>query len=121
MKCVKCGDVMGWFCESHPDKPWPHDECAGPGMPCDEPGCEHSLFGTTPQTPGIMARMAAGVEARGGKVICSTEDIARELLDCAETMGTFLFECKPLPETPPDADDPDDDSDSSDTPLIVGE
>jgi hypothetical protein len=20
-------------CERHPDKPWPHDDCAGPGMP----------------------------------------------------------------------------------------
>jgi hypothetical protein len=22
----------GWRCEQHPDKPWPHDDCAGPGM-----------------------------------------------------------------------------------------
>jgi hypothetical protein len=22
-----------WVCEQHPDKPWPHDDCAGPGMP----------------------------------------------------------------------------------------
>jgi hypothetical protein len=20
-------------CERHPDKPWPHDDCPGPGMP----------------------------------------------------------------------------------------
>lgn len=23
----------GWRCEEHPDLPWPHDDCAGPGMP----------------------------------------------------------------------------------------
>lgn len=22
----------GWVCEQHPDKSWPHDDCAGPGM-----------------------------------------------------------------------------------------
>ena len=24
----------GWVCEKHPAKPFPHDDCAGPGMPC---------------------------------------------------------------------------------------
>jgi hypothetical protein len=24
----------GWICEEHPTLPWPHDDCAGPGMPC---------------------------------------------------------------------------------------
>lgn len=28
---------MEWICEQHPDKPWPHDDCAGPGMPKVEP------------------------------------------------------------------------------------
>jgi hypothetical protein len=23
----------GWVCEAHPDQPWLHDECRGPGMP----------------------------------------------------------------------------------------
>ena len=26
----------GWVCEQHPDKPWPHDDCAGPGMVRDD-------------------------------------------------------------------------------------
>lgn len=30
--CTKCCE--GWICEEHPDKPWPHDDCAGPGMLC---------------------------------------------------------------------------------------
>jgi hypothetical protein len=29
--CV-CND--GWICEEHPDRGWPHDDCAGPGVPC---------------------------------------------------------------------------------------
>lgn len=74
MKCVKCGDAMGWVCEEHPDKPWPHDGCGGAGMPCDEPGCEFSLFGTTPQTPGAMVKYRAGIEARGWRVVCSVDD-----------------------------------------------
>jgi hypothetical protein len=24
--------VGGWVCEEHPDLPWPHDECPGPGV-----------------------------------------------------------------------------------------
>lgn len=31
--------VYGFICEAHPDTPWPHDSCSGPGMPCDAPGC----------------------------------------------------------------------------------
>jgi hypothetical protein len=22
-----------WVCEQHPDRPFPHDDCPGPGMP----------------------------------------------------------------------------------------
>ena len=33
MTCGRCKD--GWNCEAHPNKPWPHDDCAGPGMQCD--------------------------------------------------------------------------------------
>jgi hypothetical protein len=31
-RCV-CGGE-GWLCEQHPERAWPHDDCAGPGMPC---------------------------------------------------------------------------------------
>jgi hypothetical protein len=27
----------GLVCEQHPDREWPHDDCAGPGMVRDEP------------------------------------------------------------------------------------
>jgi len=30
-----CHCAGGWICETHPDQPWQHDACAGPGMPCD--------------------------------------------------------------------------------------
>jgi hypothetical protein len=42
--CGKCLD--GWICEEHPDKPWPHDGCAGPGVPCDNPFCDFSIIRT---------------------------------------------------------------------------
>ena len=29
--CYCDGD---WICEQHPDKPYPHDLCIGPGMVC---------------------------------------------------------------------------------------
>lgn len=25
-----------WVCEAHPDKPFPHDDCPGPGMLSEE-------------------------------------------------------------------------------------
>ena len=25
---------QGWVCEQHPNREWPHNACAGPGMPC---------------------------------------------------------------------------------------
>lgn len=35
----RCGGfcVEGWVCEAHPWLGWPHDDCAGPGMPCSQP------------------------------------------------------------------------------------
>ena len=30
--CGECAD--GWQCEQHEHRPWPHDECGGPGIPC---------------------------------------------------------------------------------------
>jgi hypothetical protein len=31
--CPTC-QGSGWVCEAHPEHPWPHDDCAGPGEPC---------------------------------------------------------------------------------------
>lgn len=28
----KCDE--GWICEAHPEFPWPHGDCPGPGMLC---------------------------------------------------------------------------------------
>ena len=39
--CGKCDD--GWICEEHPERPWPHDDCGGPGMPCDVPTCPYRV------------------------------------------------------------------------------
>jgi hypothetical protein len=37
--CPRCAGER-WICEQHPDRPWPHDDCAGPGEPC--PVCNTS-------------------------------------------------------------------------------
>jgi hypothetical protein len=34
--CERCR-AERWICEQHPDREWPHEDCAGPGEPC--PGC----------------------------------------------------------------------------------
>jgi DNA-directed RNA polymerase subunit RPC12/RpoP len=41
MTCGKC--TNGWICEAHPDRAWPHDDCEGPGMPCDVPTCPYRI------------------------------------------------------------------------------
>ena len=33
LTCGKCDN--GWICEEHPDLSWPHDDCGGPGVPCE--------------------------------------------------------------------------------------
>jgi len=33
MTCPLCQGEL-WLCEEHPDKPWPHDDCPGPGFAC---------------------------------------------------------------------------------------
>jgi hypothetical protein len=36
---MPCHCASGWICEAHPDHPWPHDDCAGPGEQCCNPDC----------------------------------------------------------------------------------
>lgn len=35
---VGCPTCHGehWICEAHPDRAWPHEHCAGPGVRCPE-------------------------------------------------------------------------------------
>jgi hypothetical protein len=35
----RCKCLEGWTCERHPEQGWPHDECAGPGQPCEATDC----------------------------------------------------------------------------------
>ena len=41
MSCSSC--LEGWTCEKHIETPWPHDTCAGPGMPCRNKECWYYL------------------------------------------------------------------------------
>ena len=36
---MHCHCASGWICEQHPDQPWPHADCDGPGMQCRNPEC----------------------------------------------------------------------------------
>ena len=44
--CPVCVD--GFVCEQHPERPWPHGDCAGPGMPCTAPGCAAHALSAAP-------------------------------------------------------------------------
>lgn len=69
MECPKCRGYAGWICERHPDKPFMHDDCGGAGMPCDEPGCEHSLIagaGTDARVSLISGAPPAGSDDNDG-------------------------------------------------------
>lgn len=39
-EALACVCISGWRCEQHPERGWPHDTCAGPGMPCENPACD---------------------------------------------------------------------------------
>jgi hypothetical protein len=32
--CQRCHG-KGWLCEEHAGQPWEHDNCTGPGIPCE--------------------------------------------------------------------------------------
>lgn len=38
-----CHCDEGWVCEEHPDQPFPHDDCSGPGVACTvvNPACPY--------------------------------------------------------------------------------
>jgi hypothetical protein len=40
-----------WVCEEHTDRPWPHGDCPGPGVPC--PICNTEEPPRTP--PGFVS------------------------------------------------------------------
>jgi hypothetical protein len=39
LELMLCHCADGWICEQHPDRPWPHDGCPGPGELCRNPEC----------------------------------------------------------------------------------
>jgi hypothetical protein len=38
---MPCSCNHGWRCEEHPDRGWPHDDCPGPGIPCEAAHCPY--------------------------------------------------------------------------------
>jgi hypothetical protein len=45
--------VNSSVCESHPDEPWPHEQC-GAGMPCRNPTCPLSFATETDPRTGLI-------------------------------------------------------------------
>ena len=37
----------GWRCERHPARPWPHDDCVGPGVECMLADCPYGARAIT--------------------------------------------------------------------------
>jgi hypothetical protein len=52
--CPRCENLF-WICEQHPDRPWPHDDCHGPGDPC--PRCNG---GDPPRMPPDFVSLMDG-------------------------------------------------------------
>jgi hypothetical protein len=62
--------VIVRICEAHSDKPWPHGDCAGPGMPCDVPTCPHRMDRASSEDGdwrGLPAVPSAGGEGGAGE------------------------------------------------------
>ena len=72
LTCGKCDE--GWICEAHPDRPWPHDDCAGPGIPCDVPTCPYCMRATGTDAMGTGVRI---VPAACGRPALAAHPAAR--------------------------------------------
>ena len=75
-----CFCVNGWVCEAHPECGWPHDQCAGAGVPC--PRC-HPAGAPPPMPAGWRSHAAPdaalyfvyGRNARGSYFLGNTTSI----------------------------------------------
>jgi hypothetical protein len=64
--CGQCAD--GWICEEHPHRPWPHDDCSWPRMPCENPDCRYSIKKTGLVCPSCR-RATRTIELQTNRVI----------------------------------------------------
>ena len=85
----------GWICEAHPDRPWPHGDCAGPGMPCRTRGSLHALVasGRAYQAAWIRHRMTDTVEGIGG--MAKATEILFAAFEEAANMGDLSMDDLP--------------------------
>lgn len=61
--CPRCGDRQ-WTCEAHPDQPFEHDDCPGPGDPCPVCNPMSRDFFTTPYPPEMQRRLMKEIYER---------------------------------------------------------
>ena len=104
LSCAKCD--YGWICEEHPDQPFPHDNCAGPAMPCDEPTCPYRID-TRPVSLAYDRVTGANVEGQAFFYVAELEQVIRECVGqvyhstkhdglCLPGPAGFAFGCSPL-------------------------
>lgn len=87
MGCLTCHGAR-WICEAHPDRPWPHDDCAGPGDPC--PDCNRR------EPPAWSPGVASIVDVNGS-------DLSRSprVHESADENAKLLHTAKPDPPRVP--------------------
>ena len=59
-QCPTCGDRYGW---------------TEAGETCLDPRCPYSLHGLLPGDPEVARRMSLSINAQGGTVLCSRDDL----------------------------------------------
>ena len=62
LTCGKCDN--GWICEEQPDLSVPHDDCGGPGVPCENPACDFSIIALVWSARAVIAHKARSKRRR---------------------------------------------------------
>jgi hypothetical protein len=95
---VTCHCVEGRICEAHPDEPWPHDACPGPGTACLNPACpwwrglapaalntdDWTIFASRRREKGVVTRCLASTRCQlrpSGEFVDYPLEIFRPLHD----------------------------------------
>jgi hypothetical protein len=62
--CPTCLGI-GWVCETHPDQPFQHSDCADPGMACPTGGAPGARLAAPPTVRARRIGRAGVTRARG--------------------------------------------------------
>jgi hypothetical protein len=93
----------GWICEAHPENPWPHEGCPGPGMQCSNPECawwkglDPSRSSRTPPTRGTPVQTGRGVQygRRCARIRTRTTETDRPRIRAGRGLAEPAVPCMP--------------------------